>query len=108
MNDSPSIRRLVIVGFGMIALFLGTFGIWAIFSPLEGASIAPGVVTVDSQRKTVQHLEGGIIDKILVTEGAKVDKGQPLIFLDKTQAQAQLEQLLTRQRNALARITPDC
>lgn len=103
MNDSPSIRRLVIVGFGMIALFLGTFGIWAIFSPLEGASIAPGVVTVDSQRKTVQHLEGGIIDKILVTEGAKVDKGQPLIFLDKTQAQAQLEQLLTRQRNALAR-----
>lgn len=103
MNDFPSIRRLVIVGFGMIALFLGTFGIWAIFSPLEGASIAPGVVTVDSQRKTVQHLEGGIIDKILVTEGAKVDKGQPLIFLDKTQAQAQLEQLLTRQRNALAR-----
>lgn len=103
MNDFPSIRRLVIVGFGMIALFLGTFGIWAIFSPLEGASIAPGVVTIDSQRKTVQHLEGGIIDKILVTEGAKVDKGQPLIFLDKTQAQAQLEQLLTRQRNALAR-----
>ncbi|WP_158161941.1 HlyD family type I secretion periplasmic adaptor subunit [Grimontia hollisae] len=103
MNEIPAIRRLVIIGFGAIALFLGTFGVWSVFSPLEGASIAPGVVTVDSQRKTVQHLEGGIIDKILVAEGVDVAKGDPLIYLDKTQASTQLEQLTTRQRNALAR-----
>ncbi|WP_154124536.1 HlyD family type I secretion periplasmic adaptor subunit [Grimontia hollisae] len=103
MNEIPAIRRLVIIGFGAIALFLGTFGVWSVFSPLEGASIAPGVVTVDSQRKTVQHLEGGIIDKILVAEGEDVAKGDPLIYLDKTQASTQLEQLTTRQRNALAR-----
>ncbi|NGN98264.1 HlyD family type I secretion periplasmic adaptor subunit [Grimontia sp. S25] len=103
MNEIPSIKRLIIIGFGTIALFFGTFGIWSVFSPLEGASIAQGVVTVDSQRKTVQHLEGGIIEKMLVTEGATVEKGQPLIYLDKTQPQAQLEQLTSRQRNALAR-----
>ncbi|USH02752.1 HlyD family type I secretion periplasmic adaptor subunit [Grimontia kaedaensis] len=103
MNEIPSIKRLIIIGFGTIALFFGTFGIWSIFSPLEGASIAQGVVTVDSQRKTVQHLEGGIIEKMLVTEGATVEKGQPLIYLDKTQPKAQLEQLTSRQRNALAR-----
>lgn len=103
MNEIPAIRRLVIIGFSAIALFLGTFGVWSVFSPLEGASIAPGVVTVDSQRKTVQHLEGGIIDKILVAEGVDVTKGDPLIYLDKTQASTQLEQLTTRQRNALAR-----
>ncbi|WP_325891531.1 HlyD family type I secretion periplasmic adaptor subunit [Grimontia sp. NTOU-MAR1] len=103
MNEIPSTNRLIIIGLGTIALFFGTFGIWSIFSPLEGASIAQGVVTVDSQRKTVQHLEGGIIEKMLVTEGATVDKGQPLIYLDKTQPQAQLDQLTSRQRNALAR-----
>ncbi|KKD58266.1 membrane-fusion protein [Grimontia sp. AD028] len=103
MNEIPSLKRLIIVGFGSVALFFGTFGIWSVFSPLEGASIAQGVVTVDSQRKTVQHLEGGIIEKLLVTEGATVEKGQPLIYLDKTQSHAQLEQLTSRQRNASAR-----
>lgn len=103
MNEIPSLKRLIILGFGSVALFFGTFGIWSVFSPLEGASIAQGVVTVDSQRKTVQHLEGGIIEKLLVTEGATVEKGQPLIYLDKTQSHAQLEQLTSRQRNASAR-----
>ncbi|MDD1792072.1 HlyD family type I secretion periplasmic adaptor subunit [Enterovibrio makurazakiensis] len=99
----PAIRQLALFGFGVIILFFGTFGVWAVFSPLEGASIAPGVVTVDSQRKTVQHLEGGIIDKIVVTEGANVQKGETLILLDDTQASGQLEQYTSRQRNALAR-----
>lgn len=103
MNEIPSLKRLIVVGFSSVALFFGTFGVWSVFSPLEGASIAQGVVTVDSQRKTVQHLEGGIIEKLLVTEGAMVEKGQPLIYLDKTQPRAQLEQLTSRQRNASAR-----
>lgn len=103
MSDTLSIRRLVLFGFGVVAFFLGTFGVWAVFSPLEGASIAPGLVAVDSQRKTVQHLEGGIIQKLMVTEGASVEKGQPLIYLDQTQARTQVEQLQTRQRNAMAR-----
>ncbi|KXF80020.1 HlyD family type I secretion periplasmic adaptor subunit [Enterovibrio coralii] len=103
MTEIPAVRRLSIIGFGFIALFFGTFGIWSVFSPLEGASIAPGIVTVDSQRKTVQHFEGGIIDKIQVAEGQIIEKGQPLIILDDTQARAQLTQLISKQRNAVAR-----
>ncbi|PKF50692.1 HlyD family type I secretion periplasmic adaptor subunit [Enterovibrio nigricans] len=103
MTEIPAVRQLSLIGFGFIALFFGTFGVWSIFSPLEGASIAPGVVTIDSQRKTVQHLEGGIIDKIQVAEGAIIEKGQPLIILDDTQARARLTQLLSKQRNAIAR-----
>lgn len=103
--EIPKIRPLVIAGFITIILFFGTFGAWAIFSPLEGASIAQGIVTVDSQRKTVQHLEGGIINKITVTEGENVEKGQILITLNNTQARTELEQLISRQRSTVARET---
>lgn len=103
--EIPGIRRLVVLGFTSIALFFGTFGVWATLSQLEGASIATGVITVNSQRKTVQHLEGGIIEKIAITEGEKVKKGQTLIELDDTQARSELEQLISRQRNAIARET---
>lgn len=101
--EIPAIRSLILSGFFAIALFFTTFGIWAIFSPLEGASIAPGVVSIDSQRKTIQHLEGGIINQIAVTEGEKVDKDQPLIILDNTQANTNLKQLINRQYNTIAR-----
>ena len=43
----------------------GGFGIWAALAPLTSAAVAPGVVKVDTYRKTVQHLEGGIIRQIL-------------------------------------------
>ncbi len=103
--EIPEIRRLVLIGFASIFLFFGTFGVWATLSPLEGASIATGIVSIDSQRKSVQHLEGGIIAKISITEGEQVKKGQALITLDNTQAYAELEQLISRQHNAIARET---
>ncbi len=99
----PAIRPLAITGFAIIALFFGTFGVWAVFSKLDGASIAPGIVTVNSQRKTVQHLEGGIISRLTVAEGDTVEKGQTLIILDDTQARSQLELLVNNKRNAQAR-----
>ncbi|MEZ9522646.1 HlyD family type I secretion periplasmic adaptor subunit [Enterovibrio norvegicus] len=99
----PAIRPLAITGFAVIALFFGTFGVWAVFSKLDGASIAPGIVTINSQRKTVQHLEGGIIARLTVAEGDTVEKGQTLIMLDDTQARSQLELLVNNKRNAQAR-----
>ncbi|MCC4799497.1 membrane-fusion protein [Enterovibrio norvegicus] len=99
----PAIRPLAITGFTIIALFFGTFGVWAVFSKLDGASIAPGIVTINSQRKTVQHLEGGIIARLTVAEGDTVEKGQTLIMLDDTQARSQLELLVNNKRNAQAR-----
>ena len=60
------LRFPIIIGFVIIALFFGALGGWAALAPLESAAIAPGEVTIDTNRKTIQHLEGGIISEILV------------------------------------------
>ena len=86
----------VIVGLVIIALFFGGFGSWAALAPLESAAMAPGVVSVFSNRKTVQHLEGGIIEEILVREGDVVRSGQLLVRLDDTQTRATLERMRGR------------
>ena len=88
---SSSIRTPVRVGLTIFALVFGVFGSWAALAPIDGAAFAPGVVTVESQNKNVQHLEGGIIAEILVSNGDLVEAGQTLIRLDRTQPQAQLD-----------------
>jgi membrane fusion protein, type I secretion system len=78
----PDIRRPALAGAAVLALLVGGLGTWAATAPLSSAALAPGVVAVDSKRKTVQHLEGGIVDHILMREGERVAAGQPLIRLD--------------------------
>lgn len=80
---------------GGIVLFLVfvVFGGWAAFAPLDSAALAPGVVTVKNYRKTLQHLEGGIVATINVREGDTVAAGDPLIVLDATQYRAESEVL---------------
>ncbi|MBK1693701.1 hemolysin secretion protein D [Chromatium weissei] len=70
---------------------LGGFGVWAAFAPIDSAAVAPGIVTVESSRKTVQHMEGGIVSQILVHEGDTVHKGDVLLRMDDTESRAQLE-----------------
>ena len=81
-------RRL---GFSIIFVVFGIFGTWAAFAPLDSAANAPGVVTVQTYRKTVQHLEGGIVKELLVHDGDTVKKGDPLIILDDSQVGAEYE-----------------
>ena len=76
-----------------IALFIAGFSIWSALVPLQSAAVAQGAVSLDTYRKTVQHLEGGIIKEILVREGQQVEKGQSLIVLDETQAQSRIDLL---------------
>src|SRR5690606_846050 len=57
-------------------------------APLSSAAIAPGTVVVESHRKSVQHLEGGIIKRLLVRDGDHVEAGQVLIEIDGAQPQA--------------------
>jgi pyruvate/2-oxoglutarate dehydrogenase complex dihydrolipoamide acyltransferase (E2) component len=77
----PPIGRHVLAGAVVIAGFFGGFGAWAALAPLASAALAPGRVVVESSRKTVQHLEGGIIEEILVRAGDKVQAGQLLLTL---------------------------
>lgn len=93
----PVLGTPLYVGMGIVALFFGFFIAWAVFAPLDSAAIASGEVGVDSKRKTIQHLEGGIVGRIAVREGDLVEAGQILIHLDETQPLANLE--LVRQRH---------
>jgi HlyD family secretion protein len=86
-------RLLAIGAFGVVAVFVIGFGFWATFAPLESAAIAGGAVEAESSRKTIQHLEGGIVGRILVRDGDEVVAGQPLILLDDTRAKASVRVL---------------
>jgi len=79
------------VGLLLMLLIFGVFGGWSLLAPISGAALAPGVVTVKSHKKTVQHLEGGIVKKIYARNGDVVAAGDVLLSMDATQSKAQLE-----------------
>ena len=87
-TNDKSIRNL-----GMLIVFatFGIFGLWAVFAPIDSSALAPGVVVVKAYKKTIQHLDGGIVSKILIKDGDLVEEGQPLIILDDAQIKSQLE-----------------
>lgn len=91
--ESPeySAKMPIRVGLWMIVTVFGAFGLWAAFAPLESAALANGYVVLDSNKKAIQHLEGGIVDEILVKEGSHVEAGQPLIKLNPTATSARLD-----------------
>src|SRR6185503_8004852 len=72
----------------LLLIFVGGFGLWGSLAPLDGGAVAPGVVSPDSNKKTVQHLEGGIIAKLKVKEGDVVEANKPLVELESLQARA--------------------
>ena len=85
--------RPAIVGWAIIALFFGGFGVWAAVAPLNGAVVANGIVKVEGNRKSVQHLDGGSVKQLKVKEGDRVKVGDVLLVLDDTQAKAEYEVL---------------
>ena len=87
----------------LIVLFVVVFGGWGFFVPLDGGAVAPGVINPDSGKKTIQHLEGGIIAELPVREGEVVKMGQPLVVLESTQARAAHETLVQQRLSLLAR-----
>ena len=89
-------------GWAVIIIFIGGSLVWAANTRLDSAAIAHGVVGVESSRKTIQHLEGGIIKEILATEGGTIKAGQILVQFDDTYARAQLDLLQGRYAAALA------
>lgn len=84
-----------IVTVGMLIILVGIFGVggWIALAPLHGAVIAAGEVKADTNRKTVQHLEGGIVKEIRVRDGDQVRAGQPLLLLEDVQVDATVEML---------------
>ena len=70
---------------------LATMFVWSAVAPLNGAVVASGIVKTELNRKTVQHQEGGIVREILVREGQRVKKGDPLIVIGDVRTDATLD-----------------
>ncbi|SDT84649.1 HlyD family type I secretion periplasmic adaptor subunit [Desulfobacula phenolica] len=96
LNTNP--LKYIIAGLFVIALFFGGITVWSVYFPFQGAVIASGVVKVSGERKVVQHLEGGIIDKIFIKEGDTVKEGDVLIELKGSQVSSNVDLLRGRLR----------
>ncbi len=91
-----------LVGYATIIVAFGVFGGWSAFARVDSAVIASGVISVESNRKTVQHYEGGIIREIRVKENEFVQKDQVLFELDPTEARANVAMIRAQLDSALA------
>ena len=90
---SDSIRQVALAGWIIIAIFFGGIGSWAYMAPLNGAVVGNAVIKIDGNRKSVQHLDGGIVKEMRIKDGDKVNSGDVLIVLDETQARAEYDVL---------------
>ncbi|MET0100887.1 MAG: HlyD family type I secretion periplasmic adaptor subunit [Sedimenticola sp.] len=95
-------RGPVIWGFTLLLPMLVSFGIWSGFAPINAAAIANAEVVLNDDRKTIQHLEGGIVEEILVTEAQEVDKGQAVLIIRDVSQRAQIDTLYDQLANARA------
>ncbi len=89
-GEDSTIRRYLLIGASLVLLLFGGLGAWSAIASISGAVIAPGSVVVQSHRKNVQHLQGGIVSEILVRDGDVVAPGDLLVRLDETLPKANL------------------
>jgi HlyD family secretion protein len=99
---APRTRGTTTLGLAAILVFFGSFAAWSFYAPLSEAAIAPGTLRAEGQRRTIQHLEGGIIRDILVRDGDRVRAGQVLMRLDDVQAASGLETVAAQRLALLA------
>jgi multidrug efflux pump subunit AcrA (membrane-fusion protein) len=85
---NESARGAIITGLMVLAAFFIGLGGWAAIAPLNGAVVATGVIKVEGNRKTIQHLDGGIVKELRIKEGDRIEIGQTVIVLEETQARA--------------------
>lgn len=95
----PLTLALYVLGIG----FFGGFGAWAAYGKIQGGVIAGGTFEVAGRLQSVDHLEGGIVEKIHVREGDLVEEGQLLVSLDRTRSDSLMKTLLGQLTGALAR-----
>jgi HlyD family type I secretion membrane fusion protein len=92
-----STRKHIIAGFAITVFSVLGFAAWSATAPIAGAIITSGAFVASGQNKTIQHLEGGVINEILVREGDIVEAGQTLVILDETTPRAELRRLTLKQ-----------
>jgi HlyD family type I secretion membrane fusion protein len=105
-HGAPALRRSLlapVVGGAAVCLaFFGGLSAWSALVPLASAAIGNGVVSPDGSRRTVQHLEGGIVERLLVKDGSRVAAGESLVVLEDKATRASYDLALTQHRQYLA------
>lgn len=84
-TDTKPVTRL---GFWVLIVGFGLFLLWAAFAPLDEGVAAPATVSIETRRKTIQHMQGGVVQRVLVKEGQQVQQGDVLISLDDAATRA--------------------
>ncbi|MEL6336690.1 MAG: HlyD family type I secretion periplasmic adaptor subunit [Pseudomonadota bacterium] len=90
-RDQPRIRPYILIGLLVLGVFVGGAGVWAMQARLDGAVVAPASLVVEGNKRTVQHLDGGIVRALHVSDGDYVEAGQPLLRLDGTETEVDLD-----------------
>lgn len=96
MAKKPSPKPVALMGYILIFITFGVFGSWAAVAKLDSAVVAPGTISLEGNRRVVQHFEGGIVEEILVQEAGQVEIGDVLLRLSSIEARSNLEVFSTR------------
>ena len=97
-NYEAVLRR----GRWLLALGFGGFLAFALLAPLDEGVPAPGVVAVESNRKRIDHLNGGLVEQIMVREGQRVKEGDELVVLNEAQSKSALNATQSQWYTAMA------
>ncbi len=79
------------LGFWVLVVGFGLFLLWAGLAPLDEGVVAPATVSVETRRKSIQHLQGGVVKSLEVKEGQEVKQGDVLVVLDDAAVRASYE-----------------
>lgn len=101
---APFSHMHMLLSVALIAVFTAAMATWSSLAGLGSAVVAPGLVSVESHRKAIQHLEGGIVGRILVKDGARVARGDLLVELRDVATKSNLERLKSQFYEALASV----
>lgn len=96
MANKPNPRPIAILGYTIVFLTFGVFGGWAAIAKIDSAIVAPGTISLEGNRKVIQHFEGGIVAEILVAEADAVQEGDVLVRLSDVESRSNLEVLSNR------------
>ncbi len=90
------VNRPARIGMWAMAIGFAGFLVWAAFAPLDEGVPAGALVAIDTKRKSVQHLSGGIVNEVLVKEGQQVKEGQVLLRINDAVSRANFESVRQR------------
>jgi HlyD family secretion protein/adhesin transport system membrane fusion protein len=99
--EDPAAIRTRRTSMRIVVLLVAAALVWAAVAPIREHSIAQGQLVPLYEVRPVQHLEGGIVDGILVSEGQLVEKGEPLLRLQPVGTESDLAALRARAHNLM-------